>query len=53
MRTIIERLQEALVEKIRDVPADDLDKVREYIKEIKALEAEKPQSTSAPEDSSE
>ncbi|MBE0611045.1 MAG: hypothetical protein IH609_16810 [Dehalococcoidia bacterium] len=42
LTSIIERLQEALVEKIRDVPADDLEKVREYIKEIKALEAEKP-----------
>jgi hypothetical protein len=42
--TIIERLQEALVEKIRDVPADDLEKVREYIKEIKALEADKSQN---------
>lgn len=41
MASIIERLQEALVEKIRDVPADDLEKVREYIKEIRTLEAEK------------
>lgn len=45
LTSIIERLQEALVEKIRDVPADDLEKVREYIKEIKALEEEKPRST--------
>lgn len=42
--TIIERLQEALVEKIRDVPADDLEKVREYIREIKALEEDKPKA---------
>ncbi len=41
---ILERLQEALVEKIRDIPADDLDKVREYIREIKALEAERHES---------
>ena len=40
--TIIDRLQEALVEKIRDVPADDLAMIREYIREIKALEADKP-----------
>jgi len=39
---IFERLQEALVEKLRDVPADDLEKVREYIKEIRELEELKP-----------
>ena len=33
----IRRLRQALVEKIREVPADDLDKIREYIKEIKEL----------------
>lgn len=35
----MERLQEALIEKVKEIPADDLDKIREYIKEIKDLEA--------------
>ena len=33
----IRRLRQALVEKIREVPADDLEKIRDYIKEIKEL----------------
>ena len=34
---VFRKLQEALVEKIREVPASDLDTIREYIKEIKEL----------------
>ena len=36
--TIIERLQAALLAKIKDIPSDDLEKVREYIREIESLE---------------
>ena len=35
--TVTEKLQEALVEKIREIPAEDIDKVREYIAEIRRL----------------
>ena len=35
---VTERVQNVLIEKIRDIPADDLDKVREYIREISSLE---------------
>ena len=35
---VIERVQNVLIEKIRDIPADDLEKVREYICEISSLE---------------
>ena len=37
-RQVIERVQNVLIEKIRDIPADDLEKVREYIREISSLE---------------
>lgn len=36
--TVIERLQTALLSKIKDIPADDLEKIREYIREINELE---------------
>lgn len=35
---VIERLQAALLKKIDDIPADDLEKIREYINEIDQLE---------------
>ena len=35
---VIERLQATLLKKIGDIPADDLEKIREYIKEINQLE---------------
>jgi hypothetical protein len=41
---VIKRLRLVLVEKIREIPADDLEKVREYIKEIKELEAQEKQA---------
>lgn len=34
----LEQLQQALIEKVKEIPADDLDKIREYIKEIKELD---------------
>ena len=39
--TII-RLQQVLVDKIKDVPALNMELVREYVKEIKALDITPP-----------
>ncbi len=39
---ILERLQRAPLDKIGDIPADDLDRVREYILEIKRLQPDSP-----------
>ena len=36
--SIFRRVQETLVEKMKELPADDLDKLREYIKEIKEIQ---------------
>ena len=35
-------MQRALLDKIGDIPADDLDRVREYIHEIKRLQSDSP-----------
>ncbi len=35
---VIERLQSELLQKINELPAEDLEKIREYIREINALE---------------
>ena len=37
----IERLRRILIEKVKEVPATDLETIREYIKEIKELGGEK------------
>lgn len=37
----VESLQAVLIGKLREVPAEDVDRVREYIKEIMILESEK------------
>lgn len=36
--SVTERLQEALVEKIKEIPAEDIEKIREYIREIERLD---------------
>ena len=41
---VIKRLRLVLVDKVREVPADDLDTIREYIKEIKELEAQEKEA---------
>lgn len=46
---VIKRLRLVLVEKIREVPADNLDTIREYIKEIKELEAQEKEATQTKE----
>ena len=40
--SILERVQRALLDKIADISADDLDRVREYIHEIKRLQSDSP-----------
>ncbi len=39
---ILERVQRALLDKIGEIPADELDRVREYIHEIKRLQPDSP-----------
>ena len=39
---VIERLQSELLQKINELPAEDLEKIREYIHEIKRLQPDSP-----------
>ena len=41
-RPIHERVQTALLDKIAEIPADDLDRIREYVREIDRLQPVAP-----------
>ena len=41
-RPIHERVQTALLDKIAEIPADDLDRIRDYLREIDRLQPNSP-----------